>query len=93
MKLPVFMRRIALGLDDHPGTQYMVFMTIICALGGAQRGGLGWLFGAGVWLIVFGPLYLWGAHNGGRDHARRCVMAYRSPGGNLGALAYWQELA
>lgn len=66
------MREIKLGLSDHPGTMWMVLFVVMGFLAGFTGDeeikvrflwGLG---GAGLMLLFFGPLYLYGAYECGK---------------------------
>ncbi len=53
------------GYGSHPGTGVLVAFVIMGAIAGAHAGWRGAVFGAGAMLGVFGPMYLWGAHDRG----------------------------
>jgi len=48
------------GYGEHPGTIILVWLVLLGAIAG------GWM-GALIMLLVFGPLYLWGAYDRGRE--------------------------
>lgn len=55
------MRRF--NFKGHPGTVVLLWMVMLGALAGIERGGLWPLYGALIMLSVFGPIYVIGAYN------------------------------
>lgn len=55
------------GYGPHPGTPFLIAMVVFGAWSGLQRGLLAGAIGAAVMLVVFGSMYLIGAHSRGRD--------------------------
>lgn len=62
------MKRIWRGLHysdkygSHPGTPWMIAFPVLGFVAGLDSGFSRALFGAAVMLVVFGPLYLYGAY-------------------------------
>lgn len=67
------------GYGSHPGTPFLFAMVAMGGVAGVSRGILCGLAGAATMLLVFGSMYLIGAHGRGRDSAvRRKSTAARS---------------
>ena len=58
------------GYGDHPGTIVLLAFVLMGAAAGAQAGWRGAVFGAVAMLVVFGPMYLWGAYERSRESER-----------------------
>lgn len=51
-------------VGEHPGTGMVIFLILITGLAGAQKGGwFGFMVASAFALIVYGPMYLWGAYD------------------------------
>ncbi len=55
------------GYGPHPGTGVLIFLVVIGALAGIDKGLLGITIGAGASLLIFGPMYLSGAYGRGKE--------------------------
>jgi hypothetical protein len=54
-------------VGEHPGTGMVIGLTLITGLAGASKGGLaGFFFGAGLALVIYGPMYFYGAYDRAR---------------------------
>jgi hypothetical protein len=57
------------GYGSHPGTGILIALVVMGGIAGAQGAGWrGFLFGACMMLLIFGPIYLFGAYDRGRPN-------------------------
>ena len=63
---PSLIRRVHMGAGhlpgygSHPGTETVIFLTLLTGAAGAQAGWIGFAVGCGLGLFIYGPMWLCG---------------------------------